>query len=100
MKLRMARWLDEQQVDYLVVFAWIGTPAAGRKTVLFKPGQYSPESGGENMWFIAGAHNFDSKICIMEKVAWMNKLYSILTRVSHNFPIPNTSTFFFLVTLE
>jgi hypothetical protein len=47
----LARWLDEQQVDYLVTFpGWYSQLAAGKQPVYQSGATYSLDAGGENMW--------------------------------------------------
>lgn len=47
---RLAAWLDEQQVDYLVVFeGWYEDLPHGKKVVYRSGGRFSQQSGGSNM---------------------------------------------------
>ena len=47
----LARWLDAQQVDYLVTFpGWYSQLAQGKQPVFTSGATYSLEAGGENMW--------------------------------------------------
>ncbi len=51
---RIAAWLDELEVDYLVVFEdWYQSLPAGKAPVFKTNGVYSPLSGGTNMWIYA-----------------------------------------------
>ncbi len=46
----LASWLDEQHVDYLVIFdGWYEQLQAGKEEVYRSTGRFSPASGGKNM---------------------------------------------------
>jgi hypothetical protein len=47
---KLGAWLDEQKVDYLVVFeGWYSKLPAGKEVVYRTQGAFSPASGGSNM---------------------------------------------------
>lgn len=48
---RIAGWLDAEQADYLVIFSdWYQRLPLGKTPVFKTNGQYSIDSGGENIW--------------------------------------------------
>ena len=50
-EVALARWLDQQQIDYLVTFpGWYETLTAGKQPVFHTNTGYSTLAGGENMW--------------------------------------------------
>jgi hypothetical protein len=47
---RLAVWLEERHVNYLVVFdGWYEALPAGKEEVYRSTGRFSPASGGKNM---------------------------------------------------